>query len=142
MLIVDARGNVLECMVVGANTPEREALMKLFSEKVRAKHESWKYMLMDSGFDGKPMEEWLKTKRGIEGVVVNKSPEWEAQGAASEKLKGFVPLKWRWIVERTFAWLSRCRRLAEDLEHSTTHSKTMIHVALTHILLSRLLPAA
>lgn len=142
VLIVDVRGSVLECRVVSASTPEREALMELLSEQVRGEHESWEYILMDSGFDGEPLAQWLWNKRGLEGVVVNKSAEWATKWEGDEKFKGFVPLKWRWVIERTFAWLSRYRRLAEDLEHSTTHSKTMIHLAMTHILLSRLFPAA
>jgi putative transposase len=56
-------------------------------------------------------------------------------------LKGFKVLPRRWIVERTFAWLSRCRRLSKDYERLTSSSETMVHVAMIRLMLRRLKPA-
>jgi len=44
----------------------------------------------------------------------------------------------RWVVERTFAWLSHNRRLSKDYERSTSSSETMIHLGMIHIMLRRL----
>jgi putative transposase len=52
--------------------------------------------------------------------------------------KGFVVVAKRWIVERTFAWLSRCRRLAKDYERSPKVSETWIHVSMIQHMLRRL----
>lgn len=52
--------------------------------------------------------------------------------------KGFVVLKWRWIVERTFAWLGRYRRLSKDYEYLIKSSVTMIQSALIRSMLKRL----
>ena len=54
---------------------------------------------------------------------------------------GFVPLPKRWVVERTFAWLKRCRRLSADREKSTLSSEAMIRLAMIHLMLHRLRPA-
>jgi putative transposase len=55
-------------------------------------------------------------------------------------VQGFVLLPKRWVVERTFAWLSRYRRLARDYEYLTPHSETMIHIAMIHLMSRRMLP--
>jgi putative transposase len=52
----------------------------------------------------------------------------------------FVPLRSRWVVERTFAWLGRYRRLSKDYEHTTESSETVIKIAAVHHYLRRLCP--
>ena len=47
----------------------------------------------------------------------------------SDNAKGFVVLPRRWVVERTFGWLGRYRRLARDYEHTTSASETMVYIA-------------
>ena len=51
---------------------------------------------------------------------------------------GFVPVHKRWVVERTFAWLSRQRRLAKEYEFKIDHQKSMIYTAMSKIMLRRL----
>jgi transposase len=53
----------------------------------------------------------------------------------------FEVLPWRWIVERTFAWLGRYRRLSMDYEGSEESSASWIYIAMTHLMLRRLDPA-
>ena len=55
--------------------------------------------------------------------------------------KGWVRLPKRWIVERTFAWLGRCRRLAKDYERSLLVSEAWIRIAMIRIMVRRLRPA-
>ena len=52
--------------------------------------------------------------------------------------KGFQVLPWRWIVERTFGWLGRYRRLSKDYEYVPHTSETMIRVAMIHLMVRRL----
>jgi transposase len=54
--------------------------------------------------------------------------------------KGWVKLPIRWTVERTFAWLHKCRRLSVDREKSTRSAEAMIRVAMIHRMLNRLCP--
>lgn len=56
----------------------------------------------------------------------------------SDDLAGFAVLPRRWVVERTFAWLGRYKRLAKDYELNPVHSESMIYVAMTQMLLKRL----
>lgn len=54
--------------------------------------------------------------------------------------KGFFPLKQRWVVERTFAWLNRYRRLNRDVERTTESSEAMIKISQISLMLNRLAP--
>lgn len=53
-------------------------------------------------------------------------------------MRGFSVLPKRWVVERTFAWLSRNRRLSEDYERKVQTSETLIEVAMMRLLVARL----
>ena len=59
----------------------------------------------------------------------------------SKKPKVFKVLPKRWIVERTFAWLGRCRRLSKDYERSSRVSETWVYLAMIGLMLRRLRPA-
>lgn len=56
----------------------------------------------------------------------------------SDDQKGFVVLPRRWVVERTFAWMTQCRRLGKDYEGLTQSSEAMIYIALTRLMIRRL----
>ena len=58
----------------------------------------------------------------------------------SEDAVGFAVLPKRWIVERTFAWLGKYRRLSKDYETLTESSESMIHIAMINLMLHRLKP--
>jgi putative transposase len=60
----------------------------------------------------------------------------------SDDVKGFKVLPRRWVVERTFGWLGRQRRLSKDYEYRTDTSEAMIHVAMIGIMLRRLATGA
>jgi transposase len=67
------------------------------------------------------------------------SDEWSFEAVRRPRgQKGFVVLKRRWVIERTFAWLSRCRRMARDYERFHRTSRAMIHLAMIRLMLRRL----
>ena len=83
----------------------------------------------DAGYAGKLIE-WV----------------WALTGWALEIVKRprdshhFQVLPRRWVVERTFAWLSRCRRLSKDYEALSDTTEAWIHIAMIHLMLRRLAP--
>ncbi len=56
----------------------------------------------------------------------------------SDDQKGFVVLPKRWIVERTFAWLNRCRRLSKDYEELTQTNEAFVYLAMIRLMANRL----
>lgn len=56
----------------------------------------------------------------------------------SDDQKGFVVLPRRWVVERTFAWLTQCRRLSKEYEVLPASSEAMIYIAMTRLMIRRL----
>jgi putative transposase len=58
----------------------------------------------------------------------------------ADKFPKFIVLPKRWIVERTFGWLGRYRRLSKDYEQDTQSSETMILIAMINLMLHRLAP--
>jgi len=58
--------------------------------------------------------------------------------AKPESVKGFVPVKIRWVIERTFGWMNFFRRLSKDYERKVQNSESMIYLAQIQIILNRL----
>ncbi len=56
----------------------------------------------------------------------------------SDTAQGFIVLPRRWVVERTFAWLSKYRRLSKDYEETTKSSEAWVYIAMTHLMVRRL----
>ena len=80
----------------------------------------------DAHFDAALRHAWVRW--GWLGVVVKK-----LVGQV-----GFVVQPKRWIVERTFGWLNRSRRLSKDYERTTASSEAFIKVAMIHLMIRRL----
>jgi putative transposase len=79
------------------------------------------------------LNQWIKTESPGDGrLEVVRRPEGS---------KGFVLLPKRWVVERTFAWLGRCRRHSKDDERRTDSSESMLRVSAIHLMLKRLKPS-
>ena len=84
----------------------------------------------DAGYQGPKFQQGLRRAcRQINVEIVKRS-----------EASKFVVLPKRWIVERTFAWLGRCRRLSKDYEALPATSEAWIHVAMIHLMLKRLAP--
>jgi putative transposase len=127
--LVDTLGLVLAVVVHAANLQARDGA-KLVLERLRHKFSRLRCIWADGGYAGQ-LVEWvrnLRVWRKLRLEIVSRP----------EGVKGFVLLPKRWVVERTFAWLSRYRRLSKDYEWHTQTSETMIHVAMINLMVRRL----
>lgn len=86
-----------------------------------------RHVFADGGYAGEKLGDALK-KHGDWTLEIIKR---------SDKAKGFEILPRRWVVERTFAWLGRCRRLAKDWERSIASSTAWAHIASIRMLTRR-----
>jgi transposase len=71
-------------------------------------------------------------------AAVARTGRWRLEVVSRGDAKGFVPLAKRWIVERTFAWLGRCRRLAKDFENLAVTALAFLCLAMIRLMLRRL----
>jgi transposase len=90
-----------------------------------------------------PFLDWARQHRGIAFQVVSRSDggrrrRWLPPGATPPIVSAFAVVPRRWVVERTFAWLGRYRRLSKDYEFLTATSEAVIYLAMTRLLLRRL----
>jgi putative transposase len=128
-ILVDTLGLMLAVVVTAASVQDREGAMSLL---VSLRHYCSRLRLIwaDQAYAG-DLIDWLWGLRPWRKVRLEivKRPE---------GIKGFLLLPKRWIVERTFAWLGRYRRLSKDYEYLPQTSETMIRVAMIHLMIRRL----
>ena len=126
-MAVDTLGHLLSLHVTAANEQDRAQVGKLARDVQKQTGKSVELAYVDQGYTGqKPADAAEKQK--IELSVV-KLPEAK---------RGFVLLPRRWVVERSFAWLTRFRRLAKDYERLAATLKGMHLAAFAIIMLARL----
>jgi len=104
-MAVDTWGHLLALHVTPANVDDRVEVSKLAEALQQATGEAVELIYVDQGYTGEKPAEAARAQ-GVELRVV-KLPEAK---------KGFVLLPKRWVVERSFAWMTRCRRLVKDYE--------------------------
>ena len=95
-------------------------------QKLALKYIKLKKMFGDGGYKEKFID-WAKLTHDLEIEVVKRNEQHK-----------FVVLPKRWIVERTFSWLLRNRRLAKDYERLKQSAESMIYIAMTSLMLKRL----
>ncbi len=126
-LAVDIMGNVLMVIVTAANVGDRDGL-KLLLEQMYVQFIKLIKIIVDGGYSGAGLALWVKNCFNWTLEVVNK--------LAGQV--GFEVLPKRWIVERTFGWLSKYRALSKDYEHHYQNSESMVYLVMMHINLRRL----
>ena len=127
-VVVDTLGLLLAVAVHAANVQDRDGA-RLVLARLGGRFPRLWLVWADGGYAGKLLVWALVTV----GVVIELV-------AKPEGSKGFAALPKRWIVERTFAWLGRSRRLSKDYEARPETSEAGIRVAMIQLMLKRLAP--
>lgn len=128
-------GLIIAVVVSGANVQDRDGAKSLLLKikgkiqlKIKGKIQRLCLIWADGAYAG-ALIDWVMDKCGW---------ELEIQRGPKGGKKGFVVRPWLWIVERTFAWLGRYRRLSKDYEYLTETSEAMIYLAMIHLMVRRM----
>jgi transposase len=125
-ILVDTLGLLLSVVVHPADVQDRDGAFHLL-RRARRMFPFIERIFADGGYAGQKM-----------ALVVWRTGAWKLQIVKRSDAPGFVVLPKRWIVERTFAWISRNRRLARDFERYATTVTAFVRVAMIRIMLKRL----
>jgi len=153
-LLVDTEGLLMKAKVHSAKVPDQDGL-KLLLDSARTAGSRLKHLWLDAGYEGRG-KRWVEEVLSLSVEIVRRpakpvpeevarrwAQEWtkEGQKVDWQKLmppRGFVVLARRWVVERTFSWLSQNRRMSKDYERLTATAEAFIYAAMTRLMVRRL----
>lgn len=126
-IVVDTLGLIIGSQIQPANIQDRDGALPVLKD-VRRQFVFIEKIFADGGYQGQAT-----------ATAVAALGQWELEIVKrSDQAKGFVVLPKRWIVERTFGWLGRCRRLAKHVENRTRSALAFLHLAMIRLMLRRL----
>jgi len=127
-VLVDTPGLLPNIVVHAANVQDRDGAALVLDRRARALFPFVLAIFADAGYRGPRA-----------AGAARRSGRWRLRIVRrSEAARGFVVLPKRWIVERTLAWLTRCRRLARNLENLARTSVALIRLAMIKLMARRL----
>jgi putative transposase len=127
---VDSLGLLLAVLVTAADVHDSRAACDLFHARAWEELPRLRVVYTDTHYTAGYLDEEVFDWSPFRRVVVSRP----------EGSEGFVKLPQRWVVERTFAWLYRSRRLSKDYERELESSAAMVRVSMIHLMLRRLAP--
>src|SRR5215213_8578833 len=148
-LLVDTEGLVLKAKIHSAKVPDQDGI-KLLLKAARERLPRLSYLWVDAGYRGRG-KEWAEKALGLSVEVVHRTPkptsektariwaeEWSKEGRKIDWQKllprrGFEVLPRRWVVERTFSWLSQNRRMSKDYERLCATGEAFVYAAMTRL---------
>jgi len=125
-ILVDTLGLLLDVSVLPANIQDRDGARDLL-QRARRRFPFIERIFADAGYQGPKMAK-----------VAAATGSWHLEIVKRSDLHRFVVLPKRWIVERTFAWISRNRRLMRDFERYDTTVAAFVRLAMIRLMLKRL----
>jgi putative transposase len=128
-ILVDTLGLLIAVVVTSASVQDYHGAKPVL-ESVKDRCPRLEVVWADGIYEKQWLIDWVETECGWELVIIKRS----------DKEKGFKLLPKRWVVERTFSWLGRYRRLSKDYEKFPETSEAMIQMAMIHIMVRRLEP--
>ena len=126
-IVTDTLGLMVGLVVHRADVQDRDGAVEVL-KSIRQRYPWLRHVFADGGYAGAKLKNALR-KLGAWTIEVVKR---------TDDISGFVVLPRRWVVERTFAWLGRCRRLAKDFERSVASATAWVLVAHIRLLTRRL----
>ncbi len=126
-LLVDVMGLVLLVIVHAASVQEQDGAKRVF-EHIQGRHPRLRLVWADAGYKVQWLLDWVQITCAWVLEIVSRP----------EGSKGFVLLPRRWVVERTFGWLSHYRVLSKDYEVLPRNSEAVVYVAMIHLMVRRL----
>lgn len=124
-IAVDTQGFPHAVAVTTADVTDRKGAL-LALKRCANSLQDVQSVLADGGYVGKPFAEAVKGLIGAEVLIAKRS-----------ELHTFAVMPQRWVVERSFAWLEKCRRLWKNCERKLNTSLQFIHLAFLVLLLKR-----
>jgi transposase len=113
--------------ITPANVQDRDGFLPLLKD-VRRVFVFLERLIGDGGYAGAATRAAARRAGKIDLQIVKRS----------DAAKGFILLPKRWIVERTFGWLGRCRRLAKDFENLTRTQLAFVKLAMIRLMMRRI----
>jgi len=129
-IIVDSLGLLLAVVVTAADVDDGVAAPQVLEQLRRQHLPKLRCVYADNKYHNHALYGWVGENADYTLDIVRRP-----KGS-----RGWVRLPIRWTVERTFAWLSKCRRLSVDREKSTRSAEAMIRLSMIHLMLNRLCP--
>jgi putative transposase len=154
-LLVDTEGLVLKAKIHSAKVPDQDGLRLLLKSAREELLPRLKHLWVDAGYEGSG-KRWAEEALGLSVEVVRRprkpvpekvarlwAEEWAKEGKKVDwqrlmPPRGFRLLPRRWVVERTFAWLSQNRRMSKDYERLCATGEAFVYVAMTRLMVRRL----
>jgi putative transposase len=141
-VLVDTLGLLLAVHVTAADVSDRDGAAELLGRLDRRHLPQLRHGWADSGYRGAFLA-WAPARSKIAFEVVQRADggrhrRWLPRGAEPPTVPRFAVVPRRWVVERTFAWLGRSRRLSKDYEFLPATAEAVIHLAMIQLLVRRL----
>jgi putative transposase len=153
-LLVDTESLVLKAKVHSAKVPDQDGI-KLLLEAAPEHLTHLSHLWVDAGYQGRGRD-WVENMLGLSVEVVHRTPkptpekiariwaeEWAKEGQRIDwqrlvPRRSFEVLTRRWVVERTFSWLSQNRRMSKDYERLCVTGEMFVYIAVTRLMVRRL----
>jgi len=129
-IIVDSLGLLLAVVVTAADVDDAAAAPAALQKLTGQPLGRVRRVFADNKYHNHALYGWVADNGWYDLQIVRRPKD----------VKGWMVLPIRWTVERTFAWLIKCRRLSVDREKSTRSAEAMIRLAMIHLMLNRLCP--
>lgn len=143
-LLVDTTGLVMKAKAHPADLADREGA-RLLLEPAVAAFPRLGYLWADAGYRGEALREWVTERLGLSLEIVQRKSRWAwvRNDVEPEPIPaGFEVVKRRWVVERTFAWIMRNRRMSRDYEFLAETTEALVYICMIGLMLKRLAKGA